>query len=366
MRTALAKSLLAVTSAAAAVSLFPVQAFANTEINFTYRRKVVGLSGIMTVTGDMNQNVTRAQFARMLVRASSYRSILTDTSNVSVFADVKSGDEYASAIRICAEHGWMTGFLGGNFRPDQYVTLNEAAKGLLYLLGYEASDFDGDQYNRRMAQYAHLDLNENVGYSDPATLITREDCVNLFYNLLKAQKKNGGNYAEVLDASLSSDGEVNALEMADNTVVGPKLVEDTTELWSAIPFDVDDANVFLNGVESSKDALRAAAGNYLVLYYSSPTRTVWAYSADEDSDADRRVVKGEITHIYYQSTSTITPSSVELDDGSSYALSSSEMQFAFSIYGDLKVGDQVALIYTVSRPDSDGESTYTVVDFCEP
>ena len=87
----------------------------------------------------------------------------------------------------------MTGYLGGNFRPSQYVTLNEAAKGILYLLGYTAEDFDGDQYNKRMAQYAYLDLNENISSNDPAALLTKSDCVNLFYNLMKAEQKNRRN-----------------------------------------------------------------------------------------------------------------------------------------------------------------------------
>ncbi len=195
-------------SAATVISaMAPMQVMANTSTNFDYRKKVIGLSGIMTITGEMTANVTRAQFARMLVRASAYRGVLTDTSNVSVFADVKSGDEYAAAIRIAAEKGWMTGYLGGNFRPSQYVTLNEAAKGILYLLGYTAEDFDGDQYNKRMAQYAYLDLNENISQNDPAALLTKSDCVNLFYNLMKAKQKNGSEYAYVLDAEIDSDGQ---------------------------------------------------------------------------------------------------------------------------------------------------------------
>ena len=99
---------LALSAAAAVSAMAPLQVMANTSTNFDYRKKAIGLSGIMTITGDMNANVTRAQFARMLVRASAYRGVLTETSNVSVFADVKSGDEYAAAIRIAAEKGWMT------------------------------------------------------------------------------------------------------------------------------------------------------------------------------------------------------------------------------------------------------------------
>ena len=363
----LAGGLAAALSVSAGAAAFSFDAYANTTTNFTYRKKVIGMSGIMGITGDMSQKVTRAQFARMLVRASGYRSILTTTSNVSVFADVTSGNEYAAAIRICAEHGWMTGYLGGNFKPEQYVTLNEAAKGVLYVLGYTAEDFGGDQYNRRMAEYAFLDLNENIGYDDPKAELTRSDCINLFYNLLKCKKKGSNTYyAEVLDAEMTSDGEVNALAMADNTLHGPRVADDSQKVDAYIPFDLDDASCFLDGKSVPKEYIYTAAGDYVVLYWSSTTHTVWAYSADETSEADKRVARGFVEAIYYNNTDTLTPSAVELDDGNTYTLGSSEMQFAFSIYGDLQVGDQVVLIYS-AKTDEDGDvSSRSVIDYAEP
>ncbi len=82
----LAAGLSAAVTASAGAAAFSFDAFANTSTNLTYRKKVIGMSGIMGITGDMSQKVTRAQFARMLVRASGYRSILTTTSNVSVLS----------------------------------------------------------------------------------------------------------------------------------------------------------------------------------------------------------------------------------------------------------------------------------------
>ena len=374
MRSRFAAGMLALAlSGASAVSLAaPLCVYANTATNFDYRKRVIALSGIMTTTGDLSQKITRAEFARMLVRASGYRSVLTDKSNVSVFADVKSGNEYASAIRIAAEQGWMTGYLGGNFKPDQYVTLNEAAKWVLYLLGYTADDFSGDQFNKRMAEYADLDLNENISYSDPTTVMTKSDCVNLFYNLMKTKQKGTSSYygAAVLDADVDDDGEVNALAMADNTTRGPKLAETKSDIDRIIPFDLDDASIFLDGAETSKEGLYASASEYLVLYYSSSTKTIWAYNADESSDSDKLVAHGEVEAIYYNSTDTLVPSSVTLDDGNTYQLNSSEVQFIFSVYGDVKVGDDVVLIYqrnsAGTTDDDDSSSTYVVVDYVEP
>jgi putative middle wall protein (fragment) len=367
------KSLACLLSAVAVVSTVasPLSAYANTSSNFAYRRQVIALSGIMPTTGGMAEKVTRAQFAEMLVRASAYRSVLTKTSNVSVFADVKSGDAYAASIRLAAEQGWMTGYLGGKFKPSEPVRLNEAAKGVLGLLGYTAEDFAGDQFNKRMAQYANSDLNENIGYSDPQTELTKADCVNLFYNLLKAKQKSGTVYAGVLNAEVDSNGEVNALKMADNTTRGPKVAESRTQVDNIIPFRLDDATIFMNGREVQKEALYAAAAQYAVIYYSSQTKTVWAYNADTDSDADKRVARGVVEAIYYQNTNTLTPSAVKLDDGNVYQLNSTEMQFVFSVYGSVKVGDHVVLIYQVAgngaaTEDGEASQSFSVVDYVEP
>ena len=62
----------------------------------------------------------------------------------------------------------------------------------------------------------------------------------------------------------------------------------------------------------------------------------------------------------------MTPSSVQLDNDESvqFTLSSSDVQFAFSIYGDYKVGDKVVLICDATT-NASGDVSYTVVDYVE-
>ena len=127
----------------------------------------------------------------------------------------------------------------------------------------------------------------------------------------------------------------------------------------------------MNGREVQKEALYAAAAQYAVIYYSSQTKTVWAYNADTDSDADKRVARGVVEAIYYQNTNTLTPSAVKLDDGNVYQLNSTEMQFVFSVYGSVKVGDHVVLIYQVAgngaaTEDGEASQSFSVVDYVEP
>ena len=148
--------------------------------NFELRKKVIGLTGITFVSGNIDRFVTRGEFAKMLAQASPYRSVLTKNSNTSVFNDVPKDNENAAAIKMAVEHGYMTGYLGGVFKPNDNVTLNDAIRGVLTLLGYDASDFAGDANNKRMAKYGFLELNENLTSLSANSNLTVRDCINLF------------------------------------------------------------------------------------------------------------------------------------------------------------------------------------------
>ena len=343
---------------------FYIDTYANIKSNFDLRKKVISVTGIMSLNQDMNKNISRAEFALMAVRASKYKNMLTKNSNIALYSDVDRNSEYASAIKIASEKGWMSGYLGGKFMPDKDISLQEAIKVLLYMLGYKAEDFAGDQLNKRVTLYNNLGLGEFVlkGSNDS---ISRADAVNLFYNLFKTKMPEGGNaYITVLGGSLTSDGEVNALSLADNSLKGPYVVNSLQKLNKVASFPLKEASLYLNGSAVSYDVLSSAMQSSdfgLVIYYSSVGKAVWAYNGS--SDTGKQVVHGEISNIYYESSSTLTPSAVTLKDSDiQYKLSSADMQFAFSIYGSLKVGEDVVLIVEKTKA-VDGEDIYTVVDY---
>ena len=343
---------------------FYIDTYANIKSNFDLRKKVISVTGIMSLNQDMNKNISRAEFALMAVRASKYKNMLTKNSNIALYSDVDRNSEYASAIKIASEKGWMSGYLGGKFMPDKDISLQEAIKVLLYMLGYKAEDFAGDQLNKRVTLYNNLGLGEFVlkGSNDS---ISRADAVNLFYNLFKTKMPEGGNaYITVLGGSLTSDGEVNALSLADNSLKGPYVVNSLQKLNKVASFPLKEASLYLNVSAVSYDVLSSAMQSSdfgLVIYYSSVGKAVWAYNGS--SDTGKQVVHGEISNIYYESSSTLTPSAVTLKDSDiQYKLSSADMQFAFSIYGSLKVGEDVVLIVEKTTA-ADGEDIYTVVDY---
>lgn len=355
---------LGLAAAAAGIVSAPFEALA-ADSSLAYRQKVIGVAGIMdNVSMDLSGIVTRGEFAAMLVKASTYKDYVPKAGSVSVFSDVPAGHVYASSIRIAADEDWMQGYLGGSFKPEQPVTMKEAVRAALALLGYVDETGAAKPSAERMALFYSLEMNENLDLKEDEVL-TREDCVNLFYNLLKTENQSGQVYAEVLGCEVNADGEINPMELADSDLTGPKLVRKGGELGDHVPFNVREASVFINGDPATYESLKTRISeDYVVIYYNTTAKTIWAYTTDEDAETGRCAIRGEVEHIYYSSADVMTPTTVILDNGEEYRLESSEMQFAFSVYGSLRVGDTVTLICEKTT-GADGEDVYTVVDYVE-
>lgn len=335
--------------------------------NYELRKRVIRLSGIMSTTNEGNE-VTRGEYAQMMVNASTYKSVALQTSSTAVFADVAADSQYASAVRIASDNGWMNGYLGGMFRPEQQLTLQEAIRGILALLGYTDQDFSGNQINGRWAKYNYLDLGENIS-KEPLEILTKRDCINLFYNLLCTENTGGRAYCTVLGYELSDDGEVNPLTIADNELKGPKVVPRNYSMDDYVPFGLDEATFYLDGHMATLEAVKQAKTyGFVVLYYNVTSKTVWAYSNERTADSSGSItaVSGEISGIFYSSSSVMTPSTVTLEgDDRQFKLKDSDVQFGFSIYGDMKVGERVILVCEVTGGSDGGDMSYTVIDYVE-
>ena len=68
-----------------AVPYFYIDSYANMKSNYDLRKKVISVTGIMSLNQDMNKNISRGEFALMAVKASSYKNMLTNNSNVAVW-----------------------------------------------------------------------------------------------------------------------------------------------------------------------------------------------------------------------------------------------------------------------------------------
>lgn len=326
-----------------------------------FRNNVIQLSGIMDTGTDLTAAVTRGQFAEFLVKASSYKDSAAQSS-IAAANDVPASDPNAPYIRIALSKGWMRTYLGGQFKPEEPVKMQDAAKAIMTLLGYTDADFSGDLASSRLSAFNALELNEQLGQKSLTDTLNRQDCINIFYNLLKAEPKGGnGIYGALFDLSLAQDGEIDPNELMESSMTGPLLVRTLDELKRAVPFDVESANLYFNGYSSRYMSYDSAIrqNGWLVVYYNEGNHTVWAYGEDF-GDSQYHVVKGCITQIYYEADNIVSPSSIVLDDNTTYALGSSEVKFMLGINGDIGLDDDVVLICQTNE-DQDGNEDYTVV-----
>lgn len=282
--------------------------------------------GIMTgdQNGNMNLNasVTRAQFAKMMVMASSYRDTVGESGGMSVFSDVKSSYWGAEYIRIAVEQGWVQGYSDGTFRPDKTITTEEAATALLRMLGYTSEDLAGTYPQAQLSKYRALGLGDGVSAGQGEAL-TREEVMVIFYNLMTAKTKDGSVYATTIGYSLTSSGELDYTALVQENLVGP-----ITRLpGESLDLSFTPVTVYRNGAEAQLSDI----GEYDVYYYNENLRTVYAYS--------NRVV-GTYTAA---SPGVMSPTSVTVA-GNTYNLSTSDALYKLSSMGEFSVGDQVTLL----------------------
>lgn len=291
-------------------------------------KQVVGALGI--ITGDQQGNlnlsssVSRAEFAKMMVCASNLKSSISPSGNASPFKDVPYTHWAASYIKTAVNQGWLTGYLDGTYRPGNPLTAAEAATAVLKLLGYTSSDFSGSFPEAQMALFSSTGLSDCIT-AGANTMMTRQSCMRLFYNLLSVKTKDGSQkYIQVLGHKLDADGNPDYNDLLQGSMDGP-LVYTNGNLKETLGFT--PTTVFRNGATSTIEAIQP----FDVLYYSSAQKTVWVYA--------RR-----ITGVYESAApNKDAPTNVTLS-GVSYAVSNSMARAQLGSSGGLAIGSNVTLL----------------------
>lgn len=150
---------------------------------------------------DFYSYLTRAQFAKIAVMASSYKNSVPVGTNTSPYSDVSREHWAAGYIKVAATNRIVTGYPDSTFRPEATVLLEEAVTIMLKLLGYENADFGGEWPYGQMGIANNLGLLNNVS----ATIgnpLTRIDAIALVYNTLNENTKSGNSYLQSLGYQL--------------------------------------------------------------------------------------------------------------------------------------------------------------------
>ena len=291
------------------------------------------LAALDIMVGDENgdlaldRTITRAEFTKLAVAASTSRDSVGDTVAVKPYPDVPQTHWAAPYIKAAVDLGLVQGDLRGYFNPDRTITLAEGVTVVLRLLGYEDSEFTGVWPSGQMAQYRALKLNEGITLGQDGSM-TRRDAMYLFYNLMLTKNKAGTYYLNVLEPTLNlvnTSGELDRVALINSAMEGPIVASSGWQ--SQLSFSTANAKVYRGGKTASLDAVQVQD----VVYWSASMHTVWAYS-------------DKVTGTYEAASPSVTnPTSVTVA-GKTYAIETNDAAYALSDLGGWQIGDTVTLL----------------------
>ena len=264
--------------------------------------------------------LTRGQAARLLTAFSAYRDTGAMQGRTGrLYSDVNSDSPYAVYVRTAVQHGWMTGYSDGSFRPDAPVTLEEGCTMALRLLGYDVAKLEGTFPSAQLNKASTLGLRSDISCSQGQNLTLEQGTV-LFYNALTAQTADGQMYAATLGFAVNN-GQVDISSILLDNVKGPFVADAATVL----PFA--PAAIYRNDEVTTS----AAISPYDVYYYNESARTVWIYN---------KKAAGRVTAV---SPSASAPTSVTVG-GVAYAIASPSVAYQLSSLSGGGVGQVVTLL----------------------
>ena len=308
--------------------VLPAGAAAASTVSTEEAIQVINALGIMV--GDesgefhLNRRVTRAEFITMAVNATGTGDQVGEAST-SPYPDVPRTHWAAGYVQAGVQAGLISGYLDGTFRPSNQITLAEGATIVLKLLGYTAEDFSGADPPGQLAMYRSLKLDRGVTAQKSTDVLTRQDTLYLFYNLLSTNTKEGTPYINKLGYSLNAAGEVDRVALVNGVMEGPVVAAGSWQ--QSVPFDVDSARVYRDGAASSAKSIQ----NNDIVYWSESMQTLWVYT-------DR--VAGTIQEL---SPTPSNPTSVKVA-GQTYEIETASAAYELSDLGSYQVGDTVTLL----------------------
>ena len=302
--------------------LIPVLALPASAVNSNVAIQTARTMGILTAqtAEELNAQVTRGEFARMLTLISAYRETVNEQTQVgSLFTDVNSSTEYAPYIRIAVQQGWMTGYTDGSFRPNDPVTLEAACASALSVLGFTAADLSGAFPAAQLNKASELGLRSGLSRRQGEAM-TLTDCAVLLYNTLIATNKSGSVYGNTIGLTISG-GQVDTSTILAASLKGP-FVAAAGEVLPITP-----TTVYRNGELSSSPTLNIND----VYYYSESLNSLWIYTTK---------AAGRITAV---SPNAAAPTSVTVA-GVTYQIGSTDVAYRISSLSGGGVGQVVTLL----------------------
>ncbi len=224
---------------------------------------ILTMMGVVNGTGGgnfyPNENLTRAQFAKMAIEAMGKGEEEYLYRNRTIFPDVRSNHWARGYINLAVnlENKIISGQGDGTFAPDISITYAQAVTMLVRMLGFSDADAGMLWPQGYMDLAAENGLTEGL-FLDYNTAISRADAAKLFVNLLGCDTKEGTPYINGLGTAVS--GVVIMSDDAETDSGKPGAVE--TSSGTYLPKD----EVFPSSFVGQRGTIVTDENNYLIAF----------------------------------------------------------------------------------------------------
>ncbi|MFA9465967.1 MAG: hypothetical protein ACERKN_16930 [Velocimicrobium sp.] len=274
------------------------------------------------------KKVTREEFAKMITYLSGEDNGKQNYFRMA-YPDMIKNTSYSFYVNVVTLKGWMSGNIFGNFKPKKAITLNDAARAVIAMLGYKAKD-DGSNYSQKeiMNLYYEIGLDKNIKARKNEGLTYRE-VEELFSNLTRAKNKAGVYYFESLGGKMREDGSLNIGSILKAKLKGPLV--GVLGWKQLLPFSLKHKKIYVN--ECEVENYRESKND--VVYYDPRNKSIWIYN---------NLVEGIL-----QSVSPNQRKPEELSvDGENFAIATSQVKQLIMEKGDDLINTKVTLLLGVN------------------
>ena len=176
----------------ALTTVFASTAFAFDDIKDTmYEKEITELSELGYINGYEDNtfrpegNLTRAEAARLLIKAQHPKQESWDMEYSQVFTDLGADHWAWEEIHALVAFNIINGFEDGTFRPDENVTAAQAVNMCLKLTGYTSFiDKNTNPWHKGVMKTAsEYGFTESLEFA-PDAYITRQQMAKLIYNTI--------------------------------------------------------------------------------------------------------------------------------------------------------------------------------------
>lgn len=318
-------------------------------------------------------NVTRAEFTAMLLRARGMGDIGSMELTDPPYPDVVS-DDVAWAIgniRTAKNLGIINGYEDGTFRPSDNVLLEEAVKMVVCAVGYENYSPEGAEwYTKYMTTAASIGLLKSVdgAVGTPATRACIAQILNNLLDTNVASNNQVTGNSTLKDSLGYTEKKGIIASNADTSLISPDISLRENEIY-IIDDETKEAEIFT--VENAS-AYYDMLGYRVTYYYKDNTETGGkdlSRAVQRDSvviDVNAKDIEtsesSASTLVYYKdgadktSKANISTSSIVIYNGKLYGAGKSS-----STFDDYYSEEGLPLVGSLKLIDNNNDGTYDVI-----